>query len=89
MALTAVLWGTKDCECQVQRAALHLIPADTVALYVWYYFSHMLNFHIIYYGEIKDIGEWHQVRNGRLRSLGRAAGRAMAFDSRLEEGGEE
>lgn len=41
----------------------------------------MLDSHIIYYGEIKDIGEWHHIGGGLLQSLGRAAGRAMAFDS--------
>lgn len=40
----------------------------------------MLDIHIIYCKEIKDIGEWHCVWIGPLHSLERAAGGPMAFD---------
>lgn len=71
-ALTAVVWRVKDYECQVQSTALQFHATRWLCMYG----VALLTFdcHIIYCGEIKDIGEWHHIRSSLVQSLGRAAG---------------
>ena len=55
ITLTAVVWSAKT-ECQVQGAALQSCATRWLCTYNITP-SHMFDCHIIYCGEIKDIGE--------------------------------
>lgn len=77
--------GTQDTE----RVRIKVPPCFSfrqIGGYLWLYPSCMLDIHIIYCKEMKDIGECHCVWIGLLHSLGRAAGRSMAFDSGVKGG---